>query len=57
VGHLTQAATAQAEVAVIASRPSANAAAIVQAHDWIFAFGGQYPALIFFIDHGCFSHD
>ncbi len=57
MGHLSQTTTAQTEISVIASGPAANPAAIVQAHHWIFAFGGKYPALVFFVNHGCFSHD
>jgi len=57
VGHLSQATTAQAEVAVVASRSAAYAAAIVQANCRVFAFGGKNPALVLFIDHGCFGHD
>lgn len=57
MGHFSQATTAKAKVAIIASRPAANAAAVVQANDRVFAFGGLNPALVFFVDHGCFGHD
>lgn len=56
MSHFSQATTAQAKVAIKRSGPSANATAIVQAHFGVLAFGGQYLALAFFINHGCFSH-
>ncbi len=32
-------------------------AAIMQANEWVFALRDEHPSLVFFIDHGCFSHD
>jgi len=56
VSHFSQATAAQAKVAINRSGPPANAAAIVQAHLGVFAFGDQYLALMLLINHGCFSH-
>jgi hypothetical protein len=50
MSHLAKTATAQAEVAIVASGTAANFAAVVEAHRRIFAFGGSNPAFVLFID-------
>jgi hypothetical protein len=56
VSHLSQAATAEAEVPVVATRSAAYTAAIVQTHLRKLAFGDKHLALMLFVNHGCFSH-
>ena len=55
--HFAQAAAAQAEITVIPSRSAADPAAIVQANCREFAASDFNPALVLFVNHGCFSHD
>jgi hypothetical protein len=50
MGHLAKTATAQAEVAIVASGTTANFAAVVEAHRRIFAFCDKHPAFVLFID-------
>ena len=57
VCHLSQAASAQSEIAVIASRPSANSAAIMQANLRKLAFSNKQLVLVLFYNHRCFGHD
>jgi len=56
VGHFSQATAAQAEVPAIAPWSPAYTTAVVQAHLRVFAFGDKYLALVFLVNHGCFSH-
>lgn len=56
MSHLSQAASAQSEVAVITSRSSADSATIVQTNLRVFAFSNKHLALVLFVDHRCFGH-